>query len=156
MTFQVSDFKGRNFLDLLDNDLNPIELSSSKGSPWLSQFGHSNSLCAQASRAITNHAPIGEFQLKFFSREGFDCSCGFYPIETRHHILHKYHRCYDQCLLEKACTRAKDMMMTIGCTEVVSVSTSCSKCYNLITFSLLPHAVWFLCFMDYLWFHHVL
>jgi len=33
MMFQVSDSKERNFLDLLDNDLNPIEPSSSKGGP---------------------------------------------------------------------------------------------------------------------------
>ena len=33
MLFQVANFKGRNFLDLLDDDLNPIELSSIKGSP---------------------------------------------------------------------------------------------------------------------------
>jgi len=31
--FQAADSKGRNFLDLLDNDLNHIELSSIKGSP---------------------------------------------------------------------------------------------------------------------------
>jgi len=92
MTFQASDSKGRNFLDLLDDDLNPIEPSSSKGGPWLSQFGHSNSLCARVSRAITNHAPIGEFRLKFFPRERFDCPCGFYPIETRCHIIHECRR----------------------------------------------------------------
>jgi len=83
MTFQVSNSKGRNFLNLLNDNLNPIELSSSKNSPWLFQFSHSNLLCAQASKAITNHAPTGEFQLKFFPRERFDCSCGFYSIGTR-------------------------------------------------------------------------
>ena len=92
MIFQVSDSKGRNFLDLLDDNLNPIEPSSSKGSLWLSQFDHSNLLCTQASRAITNCAPIGEFQLKFFSRERFDCPCSFYPIKTRCYILHECHR----------------------------------------------------------------
>ena len=66
MTFQVSDSKGRNFLDLLGDDLNPIEPSSSKGGPWLLQSGHSNLLCSQTSRAITNHAPIGEYRLKLF------------------------------------------------------------------------------------------
>ena len=66
MTFQASDSKGRNFLDLLGDDLNPIKPSSSKGGPWLLQFGHSNSLCTRASRAITNHAPIGEYRLKLF------------------------------------------------------------------------------------------
>ena len=88
ITFQASDSKGRNFLDLLNDDLHPIELSCTKGSPWLSYFGHSNSLCTQASRAITNHALIGEYQLRFFSRESFSYLCGIYPIETRQHILH--------------------------------------------------------------------
>jgi len=66
MTFQASNSKERNFLDLLGDDLNPIKPSSSKGSPWLLQFSHSNSLCTQASRAITNYAPIGEYRLRFF------------------------------------------------------------------------------------------
>ena len=33
MTFQASDSKGRNFLNLLNNDLHPIEPSCAKGSP---------------------------------------------------------------------------------------------------------------------------
>ena len=46
MTFQASDGKGNNFLDLLDDDYNPIVPSYIKGGPWLQAFGHSNSLCA--------------------------------------------------------------------------------------------------------------
>jgi len=61
MIFQVCNSKGRNFLNLLSDELLPIESLCSKGSPWLLQFGHSNSLCARALRAITNHAPIGEY-----------------------------------------------------------------------------------------------
>jgi len=64
----------------------------SKGSTWLQYFGHSNTLCARAVRAITNHAPIGEYQLRFFLNEEFRCPCGLYPIETRQHILHKCRR----------------------------------------------------------------
>ena len=60
MSFQVADFKGRNFLELLDNNLNPIELLTIKDSPWLQHFGHSNSLCARATRAIVNYALIDE------------------------------------------------------------------------------------------------
>ena len=63
MTFQASDGKGKQFLDLLDNDLNDIEPSYARGGPWLQAFGHSNSLCARMVRAITNHAPIGEYRL---------------------------------------------------------------------------------------------
>ena len=66
MSFQVSDDKGQNFLKLLDKDLKLIELSISKNSLWVKYFGHSNYLCARATRAIVNHAPIGEYHLRFF------------------------------------------------------------------------------------------
>jgi len=89
MMFQASNLKGNQFLDLLDDDNNTIELSYVKGGSWLKMFGHSNSLCAHATRAITNHAPIGEYILRFFPREEFKCPCGLYPIESRHHILHE-------------------------------------------------------------------
>jgi len=46
MLFQAAESKERNFPDLLDDDLNPIEPSSIKGGPWLQHFGHSNLLCA--------------------------------------------------------------------------------------------------------------
>ena len=61
MIFQASDEKGRHFLELVDNNLKDIGLSYTKGSLWLQLFGHSNTLCACAMRAITNHAPIGEY-----------------------------------------------------------------------------------------------
>jgi len=66
MIFQASDVKGQNFLNLLNDDLKPIELSNSKEGLWLKFFRHSNSLCARASRAIVNHASIGEYRLRFF------------------------------------------------------------------------------------------
>ena len=87
MTFQASDSKGNQFLDLLDDYDNIIELSYIKGGPWLKVFRHSNSLYVRATRAITNHAPIGEYRLRFFPREDFKCPCEVYPIESRHHIL---------------------------------------------------------------------
>jgi len=83
MMFQVSDLKGKSFLDLVDRDDNILEPSYCKGGTWLQFFGHSNTLCARTMRAITNHAPIGEFQLRFFSYEDFSCPCGLYPIESR-------------------------------------------------------------------------
>jgi len=92
MTFQASDSKGKHFLDLVDGDENTLEPSYIKGSSWLKYFGHSNTLCARASRAITNHTPIGEYQLRFFPREEFRCLCRLYPIETRHHILYECKR----------------------------------------------------------------
>ena len=63
MSFQASEGKGKNFLDLLDDDLNVVKPSYAKGGLWLQLVGHSNSLCARTTRAITNHAPIGEYRL---------------------------------------------------------------------------------------------
>ena len=90
--FQASNLKGNQFLDLLNNNNNIIELSYVKGGSWLKTFSHSNSLCARATRAITNHTLIGEYRIRFFSRKEFKCPCSVYPIESRHHILHKCSR----------------------------------------------------------------
>ena len=92
MMFQASDGKGKHFLDLLDDDSNDIEPSSAKGGPWLQVFGHSNLLCARTARAITNHAPTGEYRLRFFPNMDFACPCNNYPIESRRHILHECRR----------------------------------------------------------------
>jgi len=89
MTFQASDGKGRRFLDLVDDNLNIIEPAYTKEGPWLQVFSHSNSLCAHAIRAITNHAPIDEYCLRFVPNEDFKCPCGNYPIKLRRHILHE-------------------------------------------------------------------
>jgi len=83
MTFQASEDKGCNFLDLLDDNNNPLEPTYSKGKTWLKYFGHSNLLCARASRANVNHAPIGEYHLRLFPQEEFKCPCSTYPIKTR-------------------------------------------------------------------------
>ena len=92
MTFQVSDVKGRQLLDLLDDDLHPIEPSYTKGGSWIKYFGHSNSLCVRATRAIVNHTPIGEYCLCFFPNKDFSCPCRNYLIESRCHILHDCRR----------------------------------------------------------------
>ena len=92
MTFQALDGKGRQFLNLVDDNLNIIEPAYTKEGPWLKVFSHSNSLCACATRAITNHTPIREYHLRFFPNEDFKYPCGNYPIESRRHILHEYTR----------------------------------------------------------------
>ena len=89
MIFQVSEAREKHFLDLLNNDLHSLEPLYSKRGPWLKYFDHSNLLCA---RAIVNHAPIKEYHLCFFPKENFSCLCSNYPIETKHHILHKCRR----------------------------------------------------------------
>ena len=76
-------------MDLLDDNNNIIELSYVKEDSWLKMFSHLNSLCVCATRAIINHAPIGEYRLRFFPREEFKYLCNIYPIESRYHILHE-------------------------------------------------------------------
>jgi len=90
--FQTSDFKGNQFLNLLNDDNNIIKLSYVKEGSWLKVFGHLNSLCTHATRTIMNHAPIGKYRFGFFPREEFKYSCSLYPIKSRHHILHECSR----------------------------------------------------------------
>jgi len=52
-------------------------------------FGHSNSLYTHTTRVIMNHAPIGEYRLRFFLEEEFKCLCSLYPIESRYYILYE-------------------------------------------------------------------
>jgi len=63
--FQALDLKGQHFLELHDDSNNIIEPSYIKEGSWLKFFSHSNSLCVRATRAIINHAPIGEYRLRF-------------------------------------------------------------------------------------------
>jgi len=92
MTFQVSDLKGKHFLNLVDGDNNLLKPSYIRGGLWLQNFGYSNSFCVRTSRAITNHALIDKYKLRFFPNEEFRCPCGQYPIELRCHILYKCRR----------------------------------------------------------------
>ena len=63
-----------------------------KGSSWFKLPSHSNLLYVRTTRAITDYTPIGEYYLRFFPKEIFNCSYRIYPIESRHYILHKYRR----------------------------------------------------------------
>ena len=63
MYFQASDHKGKNFLNLNNDNSYSICPSYSKGGAWLKHFSHSNSLCTYITRLIT---PIGEYRPRFF------------------------------------------------------------------------------------------
>ena len=51
------------------------------------EVGQSVTLCARATRAILNHAPIGEYRQRFFPAECTQCPCGHCQVETCRHIL---------------------------------------------------------------------
>ena len=86
------NLKGKQFLNLLNDNNNIIKPFYAKGGSWLKVFGHSNSLYAHVSRVITNHAPTDKYRFRFFPREKFKCPCRSYSIESRHYILHEYSR----------------------------------------------------------------
>ena len=92
MKFQALDDKERNFLELLNDNLNTNELIYSKGESWLKHFKHSNLLCTKITRAIVNYTSIGKYWLRFFLQDKFACSCSNYPIKIRRYILYKYRR----------------------------------------------------------------
>lgn len=86
MMFQVLDYKRNHFLNLLNDDYLPIKPTYTKDDAWLKLLSYSNSLCMRVTRAITNHALIGKYHLRFFPKEDFECPCRTYPIKSRHHI----------------------------------------------------------------------
>lgn len=81
MIFQALNFKGRNFLNLLNNYYCSIKPTYIKDDAWLKIFRHSNSLCMRVTRAITNHMPTGKYQLKFFPKENINYLYRNYPIK---------------------------------------------------------------------------
>ena len=89
MTFQALNLKGKQFLDLLNDNNNIIELSYAKEESWLKVFSYLNSLYACAVRAITNYTPTGKYRLRFFPKEEFKCPYRSYPIKSRHYILYE-------------------------------------------------------------------
>ena len=92
MTFQASDLRGCQFLNLVDDNNNSIKSSYVNGRSWFKYFGHSNSLCVRVMRAIVNHAPISEYKLRFFPREEFKYPYSLYPIKSGHHIFQECRR----------------------------------------------------------------
>ena len=98
MTFQASEYKGRNFLNLNNDDNQPICPTYSKDGAWLKHFSLLNSMCTCITRLITNHTSIGKYWLRFFPKEFFTCMCKEYPIEIRRHILFnctRYKKCWN-------------------------------------------------------------
>ena len=61
MTFQVSEYKRRNFLDLNNDNNQPIYLMYFKNSAWLKYIGHLNLIYIYITRLIMNHTSIDEY-----------------------------------------------------------------------------------------------
>jgi len=89
MTFQALDYKGKNFLDLNDDDNLPTRPTYSKGGAWLKYFGHSNMLCAYTICCVHTLSEPSQIMPQLANIiSGFTCLCGEYPIKTRNRILY--------------------------------------------------------------------
>src|SRR3978361_1100 len=77
-------FLGTSFLRYKKNMVT-IDPSHTKLGSWLNTAPMDNTMLAQATHAITNHAPIGEYRLRFKLSNDNLCKCG--APETREHIL---------------------------------------------------------------------
>ena len=92
MSFHMMDLKEKHFLDLIDDNLKPIDSMYIKNGPWINYLGLFNFLYTRVTRAITNYAPIDEYCIRFFPNKDFSCLYRMYLIESRQHILHEYRR----------------------------------------------------------------
>ena len=82
-------YRGRQFL-LGRGPVKVSERRMTKGT-MLAQAGHQSGLMARLTRAMLNHAPIGEYRTRFFPHEPINCNeCGegrFGVLQSRFHIL---------------------------------------------------------------------
>ena len=60
-SFGRPSYQGHHFLSLKGGNRKSLQPSYTKGGSWLPFIGESVMLCARATRATLNHAPIGEF-----------------------------------------------------------------------------------------------
>ena len=71
-SFAHPSSQGHHFLPLKGGIKNLLQPSYAKGEGWLPFIGELVTLCARATWAILNHAPIGEFRQRFFPA---GCTC---------------------------------------------------------------------------------
>ena len=84
------DYLGHNFLRLREPNGKQIRPMYSNGGAYLRWVNHENTLCARYTRAILNHAPLGDYMHRF-NIPGYDtheCECGCPGRQqNRHHIF---------------------------------------------------------------------
>jgi len=103
--FKDSKKKGQLFLKFEDDNDRVIKLTYTKGGLWLPHIGVSNSVCMRFTRMMLGHAPIGEYQQRFFPNTLIQCPCSEADIETREHI-------FMQCKQYKASSHPRDICLS--------------------------------------------
>jgi len=85
--FKDSNKKGQLFLEFEDNNEQVIKPTYAKGGSWLLHIGISNSVCTKFTHMMLRHAPIGEYQQRFFPNTAIHCPYGEADIKTQEHIF---------------------------------------------------------------------
>jgi hypothetical protein len=88
--FKDPSYRGHGFLDLKNSRDRPIQPSTRKGGPWLSDSRVGTSTFSRLCRCITGHAPLGAYRQRFNISGNVHCPChvGHGILETRSHALH--------------------------------------------------------------------
>ncbi|XP_006456644.1 hypothetical protein AGABI2DRAFT_146415 [Agaricus bisporus var. bisporus H97] len=88
-----SCFKGNSWYDTTDKEGNEVLPSHLQGGPWFQSYqgvraADNSLLFARLMRVMCNHAPIGEYKVRFFPKEPYkSCQCDLKSPETRQHLL---------------------------------------------------------------------
>ncbi|XP_006455393.1 hypothetical protein AGABI2DRAFT_121315 [Agaricus bisporus var. bisporus H97] len=88
-----SCFKGNSWYDITDKEGNEVLPSHLQGGPWFQNYqgvkaANNSPLFARLMRVMCNHAPIGEYRVRFFPNEPYKaCQCDLKSPETRQHLL---------------------------------------------------------------------
>ncbi|EKM73796.1 hypothetical protein AGABI1DRAFT_134073 [Agaricus bisporus var. burnettii JB137-S8] len=86
-------FKGNSWYDITDKEGNEVLPSHLQGGPWFQTYqgvkaADNSPLFARLMRVMCNHAPIGEYRVRFFPNEPYKaCQCDLKSPETRQHLL---------------------------------------------------------------------
>jgi hypothetical protein len=88
--FKDPSYCGHSFLDLKNSKDKPIQPSTCKGGPWLSDSHVGTSTFSRLCRCITGHVPLGPYRQRFNISGGIHCPCRVSHgiLETRSHALH--------------------------------------------------------------------
>jgi hypothetical protein len=88
--FKDPSYHSHSFLDLKNSKDKPIQPSTCKGGPWLSDSRVGTSTFSRLCCCITGHAPLGAYCQHFNIGGAIHCPCrvGHGILETRSHALH--------------------------------------------------------------------
>ncbi|XP_006463073.1 hypothetical protein AGABI2DRAFT_144475 [Agaricus bisporus var. bisporus H97] len=84
---------GNSWYDITDKEGNEVLPSHLQGGPWFQNYqgvkaADNSPLFARLMRVMCNHAPIGEYRVRFFPNEPYkSCQCDLKTPETRQHLL---------------------------------------------------------------------